>query len=98
VPNQPIVPFVEDHRNVLILRPDKPLELEAMATLQAALKRGIEMVFQIEESELVAEPLPKQDERKACCSTKRPRAARACSPGWPPSPTPWPRWLARRWN
>jgi hypothetical protein len=36
-----------------------------MATLQAALKRGIEMTFQIEESELVAEPLPKQDERKA---------------------------------
>jgi hypothetical protein len=36
-----------------------------MATLQAALKRGIELVFQIEESELVAEPLPTQDERKA---------------------------------
>ena len=36
-----------------------------MATLQAALKRGIEMTFQIEESELVAEPLPKQDERQA---------------------------------
>jgi hypothetical protein len=35
-----------------------------MATLQAALKRGIEMTFQIEESELVAEPLPKQDERR----------------------------------
>jgi hypothetical protein len=65
VPNQRIVPFVEDHRNMLILAPAKPLELEAMATLQAALKRGIEMTFQIEESELVAEPLPKQDERKA---------------------------------
>lgn len=65
VPNQPIVPFVEDHRNVLILAPLKPLEPAAMATLQAALKRGIELVFQIEESELVAEPLPKQDDRKA---------------------------------
>ena len=36
-----------------------------MATLQAALKRGIEMTFQIEESELVVEPLPKSDERRA---------------------------------
>ena len=65
VPNQRIVPFVEDHRNLLILAPVHALSTEAMATLQAALKRGIEMTFQIEESELVAEPLPKQDDRKA---------------------------------
>lgn len=65
VPNQRIVPFVEDHRNLLILAPVHDLSLEAMATLQAALKRGIEMTFQIEESELVAEPLPKADERHA---------------------------------
>ena len=65
VPNQRIVPFVEDHRNLLMLAPVHPLPLEAMATLQAALKRGIEMTFQIEESELVAEPLPKLDERRA---------------------------------
>lgn len=65
VPNQRIVPFVEDHRNLLILAPVHTLSLEAMATLQAALKRGIEMTFQIEESELVAEPLPKVDERRA---------------------------------
>jgi hypothetical protein len=65
VPNQRIVPFVEDHRNLLILAPAYALPLEAMATLQAALKRGIEMTFQIEDSELVAEPLPKLDERHA---------------------------------
>lgn len=65
VPNQRIVPFVEDHRNVLILTPIKPLSLGAMATLQAALKRGIEQTFQIEESELVVEPLPKTDNRQA---------------------------------
>ncbi|WP_436395848.1 DEAD/DEAH box helicase [Acidithiobacillus ferriphilus] len=65
VPNQRIVPFVEDHRNLLILAPVQALSLEAMATLQAALKRGIEMTFQIEEAELVAEPLPKSDERRA---------------------------------
>lgn len=65
VPNQRIVPFVEDHRNLLIFAPIHALSLEAMATLQAALKRGIEMTFQIEESELVVEPLPKSDERRA---------------------------------
>lgn len=40
LPNQQIVPFVEDHRNILILAPTTLLDLEAMATLQAALKRG----------------------------------------------------------
>ncbi len=66
VPNQQIVPFVEDYRNILILQPAKQtLDLETMATLQAALKRGIEMTYQIEESELVAEALPTQDNRQA---------------------------------
>ncbi len=64
VPNQRIVPFVEDHRNLLILTPLGDLSTATMATLQAALKRGIELTFQIEESELVAEPLPTQDARK----------------------------------
>ena len=65
VANQRIVPFVEDHRNLLILQPVKQLSIEAMATVQAALKRGVEMTFQIEESELVAEPLPRLDDRKS---------------------------------
>lgn len=65
VPNQRIVPFVEDHRNILILTPSQQLPESAMATLQAALKRGIEQTFQIEEAELVAEPLPNGDERRA---------------------------------
>ncbi|TRW90334.1 DEAD/DEAH box helicase [Candidatus Methylobacter oryzae] len=65
VSKQRIVPFVEDHRNILILAPARPLPLAAMATLQAALKRGIEQTFQIEESELVVEPLPATDNRQA---------------------------------
>ena len=61
---QRIVPFVEDHRNILILTPTADFGLEQMSTLQAALKRGIELTYQIEESELVAEPLPLDKERR----------------------------------
>jgi very-short-patch-repair endonuclease len=62
-PPQRIVPYVEDRRNVLIIRPLEALEATTMATLQYALKRGIEAVYQLEESELMAEPLPGRDAR-----------------------------------
>ena len=62
---QRIVPYVQDHRNVLIIRPPEALEEVTMATLQYALKRGIESVYQLEESELMAEPLPRRDQRRA---------------------------------
>jgi hypothetical protein len=63
---QRIVPFVEDHRNILILTPpDGSLPEEAMATVQAALKRGIEQTFQIEPAELVVESLPSTSLRRA---------------------------------
>jgi very-short-patch-repair endonuclease len=62
---QRITPFVEDRRNVLIVFPKHRLEQARMATLQYALKRGIEREFQLEESELVAEALPAAENRKA---------------------------------
>jgi hypothetical protein len=62
---QRIVPFVEDRRNILVLHPGTALEEGAMVTLQYLLKRGIEAEFQLEESELAAEPLPKRDQRNA---------------------------------
>lgn len=64
-PPQRIVPYVEDRRNVLILRPDEDLAPNTMATLQYALKRGIEALYQLEESELMAEPLPGKDVRRS---------------------------------
>jgi Lhr-like helicase/very-short-patch-repair endonuclease len=67
-PSQRIVPFVEDRRNILIVRSHHQLgELSAtsLTTLQYALKRGIESVYQLEESELMAEPLPTRDSRQA---------------------------------
>ena len=62
---QRIVPYVEDRRNVLVVFPKHDLEEKDITTLQYALKRGIEGVFQLEESELMAEPLPSKDKRRA---------------------------------
>jgi len=67
-PPQRIVPYVEDRRNILIVRPHYrlgELEAETLTTLQYALKRGIEAVYQLEESELMAEPLPTRDNRQS---------------------------------
>ncbi len=60
---QRITPFVEDTRNVLVLRPVVGLDEAAMVSLQYAIKRGIEQDFQLEEAELAAEPLPDRDHR-----------------------------------
>ncbi len=63
---QRITPFVEDRRNVLVLRPKTgQLGDDQITTLTYALKRGIESVFQLEESELAAEFLPGTDNRNA---------------------------------
>lgn len=60
-----ITPYVEDRRNVLIIRPEGYMDESLLTSLQFALKRGIEAEFQIEESELMVEPLPNRSERKA---------------------------------
>ena len=60
-----ITPFVEDTKNILIVRPGTDLSIRARVSLQYALKRGIEQEFQLEEAELAAEPLPDRDNRAA---------------------------------
>lgn len=62
---QRIAPYVEDRRNILIIQPSHDLDEHIITTLQMALKRGIEEEFQIEESELMAEPLPHREHRKS---------------------------------
>jgi len=67
-PPQRIVPFVEDRRNILVVMPHHRLGVltpVTMATLQYALKRGIESIYQLEESELMAEPLPGRENRQS---------------------------------
>jgi len=59
-----VIPFVEDHRNCLLLAPTQELSEAQMASLQAALKRGIQAVFQLEEQEIAAEPLPTDQLRR----------------------------------
>jgi Lhr-like helicase len=63
--NQRIVPLVEDYKNALLLRPDVELDQSGMATLASALLRGLELAFELEEGEILAEPLPNRDERNA---------------------------------
>lgn len=60
-----VVPFVEDHKNCMLFEPTVGLDLEQMASLQAALKSAIQVEYQLEDSELAAEPLPSGDERKS---------------------------------
>lgn len=57
-PPQRIVPYVQDSKNALLLHPEGPCETATLATLQHALRRGIEACYQLEESELLAEALP----------------------------------------
>lgn len=63
-PRQRIVPAVQDRKNALLFRPVEPdLEETSVATVQHALLRGIEAVFQLEEGEVLAEPMPVRDRR-----------------------------------
>lgn len=66
VPPQRIVPIVQDHKNAALLRlPGEPLSQASMATLQHALIRGIELCFQVEEGEILIEPTPSREDRRA---------------------------------
>lgn len=61
---QRVIPYVEDRRNALIFEWCAPLSPEQSASLQAVLKTAIQTVYQLEDSELAAEPLPSEDCRQ----------------------------------
>lgn len=66
-PVQTIVPFVSDTRNILLLEPkieSATASVVTMATLQAAIKRAIEQVYQVESSEIFVEPIPNALDRR----------------------------------
>lgn len=62
-----IVPIVRDRKNALLLRFADPARFsrEAIATVQHALMRGVEIAYQLEEGEVLSEPLPARDDRRA---------------------------------
>ncbi len=65
-PRQRVVPIVQDNKNAALIRLAGPTSSEkTMATLQHSLTHGLELVFQIEESETLSEPVPSRDQRKA---------------------------------
>lgn len=53
-----VLPYVQDRRNILVLQLAEPVEKEVALSLMYALERGIEAVFQLEDSELTSELLP----------------------------------------
>jgi len=63
-PRQWIVPSVQDRKNALLFTPtETSLTQVGITTLQHALLRGIEAVFQLEEGEILAEPMPTREIR-----------------------------------
>ncbi|WP_329103104.1 protein kinase [Micromonospora sp. NBC_01699] len=55
-----VLPYVEDRRNILVLRLDEPLPESGAVSLMYALERGIEAAFELEDSELSSELLRKE--------------------------------------
>lgn len=65
IPSQRVVPFVQEQKNALHVRfsGDAAAEAATRATVQHALRRAMEVRFQLEEGELLVEPLPDRERR-----------------------------------
>ena len=62
---QQIVPYVEDRKNALLFTPEGDVDEVTMADLQYAIARGLEVVFQLEEGEVLGEALPERSDRRS---------------------------------
>jgi len=62
---QRVIPYVEDRRNALLIEWAGDPSPQQHASVQAALKSAIQAVYQLEEAELAAEPLPTDRERRS---------------------------------
>jgi ATP-dependent helicase YprA (DUF1998 family) len=59
-----VIPYVEDRKNCLLFEPLVKLDKPTMASLTASIKSAIQVLYQLEDNELAAEPLPTIDERR----------------------------------
>lgn len=60
---QKVIPYVQDTRNVLVLRLTASISETIATSLRYALERGIEAAFQLEDAELSSQPLPDTADR-----------------------------------
>ena len=58
---QKITPYVQDRKNALLIRFLEPMDAKDRITLKNALKRGIEVAYQLDPSELAAELMPNDE-------------------------------------
>ncbi|TPN53896.1 DEAD/DEAH box helicase [Mesorhizobium sp. B1-1-7] len=63
---QRVVPIVQDNKNAALFRPaGEQMTETSITTVQHALTRGIEIAFQLEEGEVLTEPVPSRENRRA---------------------------------
>lgn len=58
-----VIPYVEDHKNIAVLRLAEPVDEATAVTVRYALERGMEAHYQLEDSELGSEDLPDDEDR-----------------------------------
>lgn len=61
---QKVIPYVKDRRNSLVIALADEQPDNVMASLEAVLKRAIQLEFQLEDTELASEPLPTRQKRR----------------------------------
>lgn len=61
---QKVIPYVKDRRNSLVIALADEWDVKIMASLEAALKRAIQLEYQLEDSELATEALPTRQQRR----------------------------------
>lgn len=59
-----VIPYVDDRKNCLLLKPARRLDQGTMASVEAALKVAIQVEFQLEDRELATEALPDSEDRR----------------------------------